>query len=94
MLTTAIKLIVFERELWRAFSETEELKSLLQCPADSQCNAIINDTLTTTQKLTDNAKKLQDLTKNGFCDTKKHHMPKVPESLHLFFMDQHLQERI
>ena len=46
------------------------------------------------QKLTDNAQKLQDLTKNGFCDTKKHHMPKVPESLHLFFMDQHLQERI
>ena len=52
----------------------------MQCPADSQCNPIMNNTLTTTQKLNGNAKKLQDLTKNGFCDTKKHHMPKVPES--------------
>ena len=39
-------------------------------------------------------KNYKTLQKNSFCDTKKHHMPKVPESLHLFFMDQHLQERI
>ena len=40
MLTTAIKLIVFERELWRAFSETEELKKFIavSCRQSVQCH--------------------------------------------------------